>query len=481
MTSSTPSHLTSIFINDVSLKNAMTTDKSINPTPGRQDFWFIPLGGTGEIGMNLNLYGHDGQWIIVDCGITFEDKPGECGTMHSRIEMPLIEFATKQRDSILGVIATHAHEDHIGALPYLWEHLGCPIYTTPFTRNVLRAKFARNNCSAPILDVLVGGTLDLGPFNLTFVPMTHSTPETQGLIIQTAVGRVFHTADWKLDTHPVVGTHVTPKQYATMADIDAIVCDSTNALNPMRANSEIEVASALLTAISNAPRRVIVACFASNIARLQTLGSIARKTHRQLGLLGFSLNNMSRCAQNAGYLQTDFSPIDRQHLGYLPAEEVLAIATGSQGEPGAALHRLSIDSHPDLSLQAGDQVIFSAKTIPGNEQGVEKLINRFEQIGVTVFQADSSNLTLHASGHGGEPELTRMYEWVAPKAVIPVHGEPKHLAANANIAAAAGVEKQLVGRNGDLYDLVNLTIRTNAVPVGRMALDAYGQLMPSQV
>ncbi len=189
------------------------------------------------------------------------------------------------------------------------------------------------------------------------------------------------------------------------------------------------------------------------------------------------MDNMSRCAKEAGYLETDFSPVDSNDLGYLPPTEVLGIATGSQGEPGAALHRLATDSHPDINLQSGDQVILSARTIPGNEAGVEQLITRFEKMGVTVFQADSSNLVLHASGHGGQPELAKMYEWVAPRAVIPVHGEPEHLVANANIAVAAGVQKQLVGRNGDRYDLVNLTIKPNAVPVGRMTLDAYGQLM----
>ena len=454
------------------------TSKSFNPVPGEHDFWFIPLGGTGEIGMNLNLYGHDGRWIVVDCGITFEDRLDQDNVSQSRVEMPLIDFAAEQRHRILGVIATHAHEDHIGALPYLWEHLGCPIYTTPFTRNVLRAKFARNNCPAPICDVVEGGALTLGPFDLTFIPMAHSTPETQGLIIQTAIGKVFHTADWKLDFDPVVGTHITAKQYQTMTDIDAVVCDSTNALNSGAAKSESEVSTGLLTAISHAPGRVIVACFASNIARLQMLGSIARQTGRHIGLLGYSMNNMSRCAQESGYLETDFSPVDSEDLGYLPANELLVIATGSQGETGAALHRLSTDSHPDLNLQAGDQVILSAKTIPGNEDSVEQLITRFEEMGVTVFQADTSNLTLHASGHGGEPELAQLYEWVSPKALIPVHGEPKHLVANANIAAAAGVEKQLVGRNGDLYDLVKLTIKSDAVAVGRMTLDAYGQLMP---
>ncbi|MFT4797793.1 MAG: ribonuclease J [Candidatus Azotimanducaceae bacterium] len=448
-----------------------------NMTPNSNEFWFIPLGGTGEIGMNLNLYGHNGRWLIVDCGITFEDQPPKNGISRSRVEMPLIDFAAAQRKNIVGIIATHAHEDHIGALPYLWEHLGCPIYTTPFTRNVLRNKFARSNCPALIQEVAEGGELALGPFKVTFIPMTHSTPETQGLVIDTPVGRVFHTADWKLDSNPVVGKPMATDQYQKMQRIDAVVCDSTNALNPASATSESEVSEGLLSAVSDAPGRVVVACFASNIARLQMLGSIAQQTGRHVGLLGFSMENMSRCAKEAGYLKNNFDPIDSSDIGYLPPNEVLVIATGSQGEPGAALHRLSTDSHPSFNLESGDHVILSAKTIPGNERSVELLMNRFERLGVIVRQADTSNLTLHASGHGGHPELAQMYEWVAPRAVIPVHGEPKHLLANANIAAAAGVPTQLVGQNGDLYDLVNLTIRSRAVPVGRMTLDTYGQLI----
>lgn len=446
-------------------------------TPNSTEFWFLPLGGTGEIGMNLNLYGHDGQWLIVDCGITFEDQPDKNGMSQSRVEMPLVDFAAARQKNIVGIIATHAHEDHIGALPYLWERLGCPIYTTPFTRNVLRNKFARDNCPALIHTVPEGGELQLGAFQVTFIPMTHSTLETQGLIIDTPVGRVFHTADWKLDSNPVVGRHMATDQYQEMTRVDAVVCDSTNALNPASAISESAVREGLLTAISDAPGRVVVACFASNIARLQMLGSIAKQTGRHIGLLGQSMDNMSRCAKEAGYLQDDFNPIDSDDIGYLPPSEVLVIATGSQGEPRAALHRLSIDNHPSFNLERGDQVILSAKTIPGNERSVELLMNRFERLGITVLQADTSNLTLHASGHGGRPELAQMYEWVAPRAVIPVHGEPKHLVANASIAADAGVQHQLVGRNGDLYDLVNLTIKRGAVPVGRMTLDAYGQLI----
>jgi ribonuclease J len=446
--------------------------------PNNNEFWFIPLGGTGEIGMNLNLYGHDGQWLIVDCGITFEDQPDKNGISQSRVEMPLVDFAAAQRENIVGIIATHAHEDHIGALPYLWERLGCPIYTTPFTRNVLRNKFARDNCPALIHPVPEGGKLQLGAFHVTFIPMTHSTLETQGLVIDTPVGRVFHTADWKLDSNPVVGRHMATDQYQDMARVDAVVCDSTNALNPASAISESAVREGLLRAISDAPGRVVVACFASNIARLQMLGSIAKQTGRHIGLVGQSMDNMSRCAKEAGYLEHDFDPIDTDDIGYLPPREVLVIATGSQGEPRAALHRLSIDNHPSFNLEPGDQVILSAKTIPGNERSVELLMNRFERLGVTVLQADTSNLVLHASGHGGRPELAQMYEWLAPRAVIPVHGEPKHLVANASIAADAGVQHQLVGRNGDLYDLVNLTISPGAVPVGRMTLDAYGQLIP---
>ena len=458
--------------------NLMTTKQKLDLVPNHTEFWFVPLGGTGEIGMNLNLYGHDGRWIVVDCGITFEDQLDKNGTIRSRVEMPLIDFASKNRERIVGIIATHAHEDHIGALPYLWENLGSPIYTTPFTRNVLQAKFARDNCPATIIDVAEGGTLKLEPFDVTFIPMTHSTPETQGLVIKTPIGKVFHTADWKLDKDSVVGTHITARQYQSMDKIDAVVCDSTNALNPVSATSESEVSAGLLSAISDAPGRVIVACFASNIARLQMLGSIARQTGRYLGLLGYSMGNMSRCAKEAGYLQEDFDPVDSADLGYLPPNEILGIATGSQGESGAALHRLSTDSHPDINLQAGDQIILSARTIPGKELSVEQLINRFEQMGVTVLQEDSSNLTLHASGHGGQPELSKMYKWVAPRAVIPVHGEQKHLVANAKLAAAAGIQNQLIGKNGDLYDLINLTVKSDAVPVGRMTLDDHGQLMP---
>ena len=446
--------------------------------PSSNDFWFLPLGGTGEIGMNLNLYGHNGQWLMVDCGITFEDHVDAEGFTQTRVEMPAIEAIRSNQINLVGIIVTHAHEDHLGALPHLWDQLGCPIYTTPFTRNVLQNKFARSHCVAPIETVEPGSSLEIGPFSLTLVSMTHSTPETQGLVIETPVGKVFHTADWKLDPDPVVGSPMAETTFLALKDIDAVVCDSTNAPRAERAVSEAAVQAGLLAAIQDAPGRVVVACFASNIARLQTLGKVAHATQRHLGLLGYSMDNMSQCAKSAGYLTEHFAPIEASDMGYLPANEVLVVATGSQGEPGAALHKLSIDSHPDVNLAAGDLVVLSAKTIPGNEKSVARMIERFTEMGVDVLQADTSNLLLHASGHGGAPELDQLYRWINPRAVVPVHGESLHLAANAEIARQAGIEHQLVGKNGDLYDLRNLSVTAGAVTVGRLTLDAHGQLIP---
>jgi ribonuclease J len=240
--------------------------------PSLDDFWFLPLGGTGEIGMNLNLYGHDGQWLMVDCGITFEDHIDHRGVLQSRVEMPAIDAIRSHQIQLAGIIVTHAHEDHLGALPHLWDQLGCKIYTTPFTRNVLQNKFARSNCPAPIETVDPGSRFEIGPFSLRLLSMTHSTPETQGVLIETPVAKVFHTADWKLDPEPVVGPAMADETFMALSEVDAIVCDSTNAPQAERAISESAVQAGLLIAIQDAPGRVVVACFASNIARLQTLG-----------------------------------------------------------------------------------------------------------------------------------------------------------------------------------------------------------------
>lgn len=448
--------------------------------PGKSDFWLIPLGGTGEIGMNLNLYGHDGQWLMVDCGISFEDHLDKNGFNQSTVIMPDIGFARSVKNEITGLIVTHAHEDHLGAIHYLWPELACPIYATRFTRQVLLNKLLRANCHAPLHEINVDQTLELGPFHIDLVPMTHSTPETSGLVISTEAGRVFHTADWKLDPGPVIGEPACLNSLRGLGKLDAVVTDSTNALEPERAISETRVREGLEQAISDATGRVIVTCFASNIARLQTLGEIAQQTNRYLGLVGHSLEVMYRAARLSGYLQ-DLEVYDTRDLGFLPPEEVLIVATGSQGQPGSALHRLALDSHPDLNLTPDDQVIFSSKTIPGNEKSIERLVELLERLGVKVTQAESSNLPLHGSGHAGRPELLDLFSQTRPNCVVPVHGEPQHLQANAELARQAGVPRQLVGTNGDKFDLVRGSLEPNAVPTGVLQVDESGNLSPFQI
>lgn len=439
-------------------------------TPGQQDFWFLPLGGCGEIGMNLNLYGHAGQWLMVDCGVTFEKNEQGTG---NRVEMPDPVFIANRQQSLVGIVATHAHEDHIGALPHLWEQFRCPIYTTPFTRNVLLAKFRQHGIDAPVITVRSNEQLDLGPFRLRWLPITHSTPETHALLIDTPVGRALHTADWKLDSAPIVGAAIDAGQYQSLAGqkLDAVICDSTNATRAGHSVSESELFSGLLAEVSDSPGRVVVACFASNIARLQTLGNVAHVSGRYLGLLGRSLRRMVSSARAAGYLTENFNMVDAMDLGYLLPHEVLILATGSQGEAGAALGRLAQDNHPDVNLAAGDHVIFSAKTIPGNETAVASLISAFTARGIRVTHADESARLLHASGHPCAEELRQMYTWTRPRLAVPVHGEPVHMQRNAEIARASGVARQLVGANGDLFDLLQYRKHQAVAPVGRLWLD----------
>ncbi|GAB5499597.1 MAG: ribonuclease J [Pseudohongiellaceae bacterium] len=439
-------------------------------TPGQKDFWFLPLGGCGEIGMNLNLYGHAGKWLMVDCGVTFEKNGQGAG---NRVEMPDPVFIANRQESLLGIVATHAHEDHIGALPHLWEQFRCPIYTTPFTRNVLLAKFRQFGIDAPVITIGSEQQLELGPFRLQWLPITHSTPETHALLIETAVGRALHTADWKLDSAPIVGAAIDERQYQALAGpgLDAVICDSTNATQAGHSTSESELFSGLLAEVSKSPGRVVVACFASNIARLQTLGNVAHVSGRYIGLLGRSLLRMVGSARASGYLTENFNTVDAMDLGYLLPDEALILATGSQGEAGAALGRLAQDTHPDVNLAAGDHVIFSAKTIPGNEASVASLISALTARGIRVTHADQSSRLLHASGHPCAEELRQMYTWTRPRLAIPVHGEAAHMQRNAEIAGQSGVPERLVGTNGDLFDLLQYRRYQAAAPVGRLWYD----------
>lgn len=437
----------------------------------------MPLGGCGEIGMNLNLYGHAGKWLMVDCGVTFEKVAGQSG---NRVEMADPLFISSRQPSLVGIIATHAHEDHIGALAHLWEQFRCPIYTTEFTRQVLIRKLRQKNCDALVVTVKENELLNLDPFTVRWLPITHSTPETHALLISTTVGKVLHTADWKLDAAPIVGKAFDAERYRRLGHlaIDAIVCDSTNANHSGSSVSEGELFEGLLAKVRESSGRVVIACFASNIARLQTLGNVAHMSGRYLGLLGRSLHNMMSCAKAAGYLQENFMPVNNADLGYLLPAETLIVATGSQGELNAALHRLAMDSHADISLAAGDHVIFSAKTIPGNEAEVERLINAFQARHIRVTHAsafDDSQPQLHASGHPCAEELLQMYRWVKPRIAIPVHGESEHMRCNAALAKAAGVPFQLQGLNGDLFDIANAVVKRKAAPVGRLWLDEKTQ------
>ncbi|MEC8861265.1 ribonuclease J [Pseudohongiella sp. SYSU M77423] len=437
--------------------------------PSSNDFWFLPLGGCGEIGMNLNLYGHAGQWLMVDCGVTFEKQSGGL----NRVEMPDPLFISNRTERLAGLIATHAHEDHIGAIAHLWGQFRCPVYTTPFTRQVLLRKLREKGIEAPVYTVLPGEEISIGPFQVRWISITHSTPETCALLISTEAGQVLHTADWKLDAAPVVGPALERSDFTKLAHrgVDAIVCDSTNAPQKGHSLSEAELFEDLLATVRDAPGRVVVACFASNIARLQTMGNVAHVAGRYLGLMGRSLHNMVSCARSAGYLDTYFNPVDVRDLAYLPASDVLVLATGSQGEPRAALHRLAAGDHPDLELSPGDTVIFSAKTIPGNEGDVEGLIRALTDKQIRVVHADHSDRALHASGHPYADELKQMYQWVLPRIAIPVHGERWHMKCNADIAQASGVPFSLLGQNGDLFDVVNGRVERGFAPVGRLWLD----------
>jgi ribonuclease J len=448
-------------------------------TPDASDFWFLPLGGTGEIGMNMNLYGHDGKWLMVDCGVTFEkntDLDGEAlNASRPDVQMADPTFISERRESLVGLVITHAHEDHIGAVPYLWHQLRCPIYTTVFTAEILRRKLVEVGLDkkVPVIIVDKGEHRRIGPFDIEWVALTHSIPDPYALIITTPVGKVFHTADWKLDSAPLVGEQFDKPRYQAMAneEIDVMVCDSTNANIQGHSVSEASLYNGLKQHVDQASGRVVVACFGSNIARLHTLAKIAQETDRHLGLLGRSLINMVSAARVSGVWQYGKTLVDPAHLAYLPASSVLLVATGSQGEPRTALNRLSMNTFRDLQLEPNDTVIFSSKMIPGNEIAIEALIERLKAMKLNVITADNSTVTIHASGHPAADELKLMYDWVRPACAIPVHGELHHLKANANIAKSVGVPKQLLGQNGDLYFIApNNGIRRNAVKTGRLGI-----------
>ena len=451
----------------------------LSKIPTAKDFWFLPLGGTGEIGMNVNLYGHNQSWIMVDCGVTFDvpldqadDK--KSGVMKHQIVSADLSFITNRRDSLNGLILTHAHEDHLGAVVTVWHELMCPIYTTAFTAEVLRRKAYRANLEydLPIVIVKAGDVLDIGPFTVEWIASTHSIPEANALVITTALGKVLHTGDWKIDNSPVVGEGFNRGLFENLKskNITAMVCDSTNATRPGKTLSEKACERGIGELVSRAQGRVVVTCFASNIARLVTLAKIAQASRRYMCLLGPALENMVSIARSTGYWPDDFNITPRRHIGYLPKHEVMIVATGSQGEPRSGLYKLSLNQHRDCDLEAGDTVIFSSIIIPGNEKSVQRLVNLLTERKINVFNEGNTEQAIHASGHPNQEDLRLLFDWVRPKCVVPMHGEPEHLKACAEVAKEAEVIRSLVGLNGDLYSFApKLSIKRKAVKAGRVA------------
>jgi len=417
--------------------------------PGNE-LLFLALGGSGEIGMNVNLYGCRGKWLMADLGVSFAD-PAYPGI---DVVLPDLAFIEERSDDLLGLVITHGHEDHIGAIPYLALDLGVPIYATRFTAGLIRAKLDEEGLAdrVPVRIVKVGETRELGPFKVQWVPLAHSIPEMNALLIETPFGRVFHTGDWKLDEQPVIGEPAGAAALKAIGDegLLALMGDSTNIFNPEPSGSESSVRADLEKWIGAAEGRVLVTTFASNVARLQTLGRVAVETGRQLCVAGRSLDRIIKIARDAGYLP-DFPPtVDFDAAMRVPPKELMIIATGGQGEARAALSRIAHDSHK-LKLSEGDTVLFSSKQIPGNEEAIGIIQNALAARGIRMVTERQAHI--HVSGHPGRPEIERLYGWLKPEIVVPVHGEQRHMAEHARFAASLGVPRQLVQKNGDLVRL----------------------------
>jgi ribonuclease J len=419
-------------------------------TTPKDELLFLALGGSNEIGMNVNLYGCQGKWVMVDLGITFANAeyPGV------ELVLPDLEFIEDRKADLLGIVLTHGHEDHIGAVAYFAADLGVPLYATPFTATLIRGKLVEEGIDDIVeLKVIpMEGSFKLGPFGFRFVTLAHSILEMSACLIDTPYGRVFHTGDWKLDQQPVIGKPTTAEQLTAIGDdgILALVCDSTNAFNAGDSGSEGSVKADLVESVKAARGRVVVTTFASNAARLQTLGEVARETGRKLCFAGRSLHRIIEAAQANGYLK-DMPPlVDMEAVDGLPRHEVMVVATGGQGEARAALARIAEGNHP-VKLEEGDTVIFSSKQIPGNEIAIGIIMNKLAERNILTVTEKQAHV--HVSGHPGQPELAALYDWIRPQLLIPVHGERRHMAEQARFALAHGVPDALVQSNGDVVRL----------------------------
>jgi ribonuclease J len=441
----------------------------------KADFVFLPLGGVGEIGMNLYLYGYGPEgareWLIVDMGVTFgsETEPGV------DVILPDIRFIEEERRNIAGLLLTHAHEDHFGAVTDLWPSLaGIPVYATPFTAEMLKSKLAEIGLvnGFPLQVIPMGDRRKIGPFDIELISMSHSIPEPSAVVIRTPLGAALHTGDWKLDDNPLTSAPTDSARLKALGDdgIAALICDSTNAIRDGVSPSEADVAVVLAQLIREAPKRVAVTTFASNVARLGSVAKAARAAGRELVVVGRAMLRVIEAAQATGYLDPNLHFHDETVFAKLPPRKVVALCTGSQGEPRAALARIAQGEHPNVELEEGDRVIFSSRTIPGNEKAVSRVQNGLADLGVEVITDQDE--AVHVSGHPRRGELEQLYGWVKPGIAIPMHGEGRHLEAHARLAESLSVEHVVRARNGTMVRLLPGPAEIiHNVPVGRLYRD----------
>jgi ribonuclease J len=450
--------------------------KSDFPEGLDQGLWFVPLGGAGEIGMNLNLFACDGQWLMVDLGVTFGDEtiPG------LDVVMPDPSFIVERRGKLKGLIVTHAHEDHVGAVAYLWPQLQCPVYTTPFCAAFLEHKLKEVGLDGevPVTVVPLGGRVEIGPFKVDFITLTHSVPEPNALAIRTKHGTIFHTGDWKFDPTPIIGQPTDFDLLNAIGDegVLALIGDSTNVFTEGEAGSEGDVRDSLRELFARFTGRIAVGCFASNVARLDSIYRAAEAAGRHVALVGPSLWRICETARRTGYLAPDLTFYKAEDATHLPRDKVLYICTGSQGESRAALMRIATDQHPDVTLEEGDVVVFSSRVIPGNEKQIAKVQNALAKLGVEIVTAKDH--FIHVSGHPARDELRRMYQMIRPKIAVPVHGEARHIKAHAALASECQVPQALEIENGSAVTFEKGRARVaGTVWSGRMAWED-GEVVP---
>ena len=435
---------------------------------------FLPLGGTGEIGMNCYCYGagpaDERHWLMVDLGVKFgeETDPG------IDVVLPDVGYIAAEKSRLHGLVLTHAHEDHLGAVAWLWPQLECPVYCTPFAAQILALKLKEAGLDeqVPVKVMPVGSRFTLGPFALEFVSVTHSIPEPTALLIETKEGRILHSGDWKIDRTPVLGQGMDEKRLRELGakGIDVLVCDSTNVLREGFSPSEAEVAQRIGEIVKQAKGRVAVTTFASHLDRIATSIRAARACGREVVIAGRAMRNTIEAARACGILNDSGRLLDEEEFGYLPPDKVMLLCTGSQGEPRAAIARIAEDIHPHVSLEEGDLVIFSSKTIPGNEKEVSRVLNNLARIEIDVVTGDDD--LVHSSGHPRQGELALLYEWVRPKALIPMHGEPRHLRAHRDFAHQKGIREVLIPRDGHITRLAPGPLEhIDEAPCGRLHVD----------